>query len=286
MSDLIVHIANCTVCGSEVSDYPDGSWQRDTIQLNLDGIDVTLRQNTNLIKEYTNPTGRFVPATSLFFQNVTEQNQARFLDMSDRVCEMLSFATGSRVVRYGFSINGSLSRESVFGTVEGQRPPFDPIEVSGIKLFIEQCFAKFCQIRDVRQLVVVFDYIYHSNKKGVALELKLATLFILLENIKYSFAKEQNYTIKGDYFYKNGSRLNFQTLLEETFDAVGMTSGFGPIITMRNAIVHTGLSSASASNMQCMHNDIQNIVREYILRLLCYKGSYKAYAPWEQQVIA
>jgi len=290
MSELVTHVGNCLIGGEDVTEYPDGSKTRDVIRLNFNGRDFILRQNRDFIRNRGTQDfkGSFVPATTLHFGDADEADIPELLELSNKLCELLSFATESRVVVYGhdFPAEGVVrQRQSVIGTVETFRPPFTLFDGSAIKSFIEQCFPPFLQSRDSRCLHVVFDYLSHAGKTGLAIEVQLASLFILLENLKHSYALQQGHPmIKG--FFRNlgatnaapGPKLSFEALLNAMFSAVGMNPSMTQIVRLRNELIHSGLIAIDVQAKFALFEEIQDILREYLLRLLQFSGSFHCYS--------
>lgn len=289
MAELIVHVANCLLVGEEISRFPDGSWTRNIIRFRIHGREVVLRQNKDYV---ANPnslkfSGAFVAATSLVFPNTIEDEISSLIDLADKLCELLSFVTESRVVRFGhdFPTDGvAKQRRSVLGTVETFRPPFETADGSRIRQFVEMCFSTFLQFRDRRRLNVVFDYLYFAGKRGLAVEIQLSSLFILLENLKHTHAEDIGHPfIKG--FFRNhgattahpGPKLSFENLLNAMFTAVGMNPNMTQIISLRNELIHSGLVAMGGDNMFRLLEQIQDIIREYLFRLLQFNGRFACY---------
>ena len=57
-----------------------------------------------------------------------------------------------------------------------------------------------------------------------------------------------------------------------------MRKGLKQIVSLRNEIIHSGLSRKSHSRQMIMFERIQDLVREYIFRLLGYRGEFFTYA--------
>jgi len=290
MSDLVTYVGNCLIGGDDFTEYPDGSRTRDVIRLNLNGRHLVLRQNRDFIRNRgtQDVKGSFVSVTTFHFGEADEADIPELLDLSNKLCELLSFVTESRVIAYGhdFPAEGAIrQRQSVIGTVETFRPPFTVFDGSAIKNFIEQCFLPFLQHRDARGLHVVFDCLYHAGKTGSAIEVQLASLFILLENLKHSYALQNGYPMINGFFRNIGAtnaapggKLTFETLLNSMFAAVGMNPNMIQIIRLRNELIHSGLIAIDAQAKFALFEEIQDIIREYILRLLQFSGNYHCYS--------
>jgi hypothetical protein len=285
MSELVVYVSNCLIDGEEVTTNFDGSRTRDIITLNINGWQVLLRQAPE--RHAQNFKGKFVAVTSLHFPDTEEGEIPLLLELSDRLCEILSFATESRVLVYGHDYPevGTLQqRHSVIGTVGAFRPPFDPFDGAAIKHFIEKCFTPYLQNRDLRCLHVVFDYLYHAGINGLAIEVKLASLFILLENLKYTYAHQAVYPFINGFFRQigattasPGSKVSFETLITKMLSVFGMNRDMAQIVRLRNELIHSGLIAIDVNDRLALFEEIQDIIREYILRLLRFQGEYFCY---------
>ena len=49
MKELTVHVANCTIGGHETTSFPDGSWIKDKVVFDLDGLEVILSQDRKFL---------------------------------------------------------------------------------------------------------------------------------------------------------------------------------------------------------------------------------------------
>jgi hypothetical protein len=136
-------------------------------------------------------------------------------------------------------------------------------------------------LRGPRQLNVAIDYFTSSEHSQIAIEIKLAIVFILLENLKHTFALVKGYPYIDGYFRIMGATSrgdhtkSFKELLNEMLGEVGMSPSIDGIIKIRNAIIHSGLSNIPFGQRFEIYIACQNIVREYLLRLLNFKGRYK-----------
>jgi len=58
------------------------------------------------------------------------------------------------------------------------------------------------------------------------------------------------------------------------FQEVEMNPTLTPIVELRNDLIHSGLSLKSHNEQTAIYNACQDMIREYILRLLGYTGDY------------
>jgi hypothetical protein len=126
------------------------------------------------------------------------------------------------------------------------------------------------------------EFTRHGNKKNrnlirvnIAFEVKLLIMFILLENLKYTFASQVGYLFfKGFYRDVTGGKIRFEQLLKKMFTAAGMNPTLDPIINLRNEIIHSGMSLLPFQQKYNIYVSCHNIFREYFLRLVGYNGEY------------
>jgi hypothetical protein len=139
-----------------------------------------------------------------------------------------------------------------------------------------------------------------SDGPDTLLETQITASIQCLESIKTYFAISEGPRHKirehksGKFLDAHGKELHFETLLKLTLEDVGMTlPPFKEIKRLRNALIYRGFIRGTDKITKFifgsvppggMHNamfsvmeDIQDILREYMLRLLGYKGRWCAY---------
>lgn len=289
VSDLIIYLGNCLIGGDEVTPLSGGGFTRDVVRFRVSDKIYILRQDREFIRspQREKYKGAFVGLSTLTVENVTEDAIDLVLSEAHHIAELLSFATESRVLVYGhdYPVVGYMrSRQSVIGTYESFRPPFEIGNGKAFSDFVEKTFVRYSLIRETRKLNVVFDYIYHACKVGNALEIQLASSFILLENLKHTYATDAGYPFISHFFRNLGSTvsskgpaLSFEFLLKEMFAGVGMAPTLASLIKMRNELIHSGLIALDPDEKWKIFEEVQDLIREYVLRLLGYLGSYFSY---------
>lgn len=134
-------------------------------------------------------------------------------------------------------------------------------------------------MEEPRALNVVVDYFVSTDSLFLPVELMLATSFILLENLKSTYAKHRGYPYRnGSYRKPDGSSWSFQALLNEMFDSVGMRADLVDIKTLRNEIIHSGLSQLSFDEQYTIYEKCKELVTEYFLRLIGFSGKFFLYS--------
>lgn len=100
-------------------------------------------------------------------------------------------------------------------------------------------------------------------------------MFVLLENLKHTFAIERGYPFtRGHFRDASGRTKSFEKLLKEMFNVVGMYPDLTKIIKLRNETIHSGMSTLNMNEKEEIYINSHNLFREYFLRLLNYKGEY------------
>jgi hypothetical protein len=203
----------------------------------------------------------------------------------DRICWLLSFACLSRVVcfRHEYPDGSGLgTTHSVFGVADFFRPTFEIRDGSVIRSFIEQTYPTYCKLEKSRKLNVVIDYLLQAERLQQPTECKLILAFVLLENLKDSFARKNGIPYRNGAFRKDNkpksAKYKFEELLELMFLELRMRRGFKRVVKLRNQIIHSGLTNKSHNQNWSMYEKIHDLLREYILRLLNFKGRYRTYA--------
>lgn len=285
MADLRAYVANCLVGGHSLT--REGKHvTRDTIEFVCDCKTLVLKQRCDVASgEFQGLKGTFANTTQILVPDVSTSEVAKILVIVHRVCWLLSLAALSRVVCYGHDYpDGSQnsSRHPVFGTAEFFRPTLEIRDGGLIKSYIEQTYPTFKRLENSRKLNVVIDYLLQAERPSQPTECKLLFAFVLLENLKDTFAQSKDIPYEKGYFRKSADsrspKYSFEELLELMFAEVGMRRGLKRIVRLRNEIVHSGLSRQSHAKNWAMYEKIHDILREYLLRLLGYRGQYLVYS--------
>ena len=256
---------------------------RNLIRLAAGGFEIELHQNPDLPANLGDLRGQWVRTTDLFVRNVTQDQVETVRAVVDRVCDLLSFATESRVLPYFWEYpagSGVSCQYSMTGTVQLWRYPF--AEPEHAKHFVDSCYNRFTQLRDARKLHVVIDYMYHSVMGSIAAEIKIALACVTFENLRHNWALDSGYPYIDGWFREKGATaaapgksVGIRRHWEEMFVEVGMNVDVQRIFDTRNEVIHTGLYGN-------VHNDdtfdyLHTTLREYFLRLMGYHGPFIPY---------
>jgi hypothetical protein len=165
-----------------------------------------------------------------------------------------------------------------------------------------QAWARYRAIGKDRGVGGLIDMIGFSIQPDSTIESQATASVQCLENIKSYFAICEGHRFgireepNGSFTKRNGKPASFEYLLKVTLKDVGMTlpPTFERIKRLRNAIVHRGYIRETNSVTRyifgqlspgAMHTAMfetveaaQDILREFVLRLLGYKGGYWTYS--------
>lgn len=282
MSDLRAYLANCLIGGHQMT--PQGElFIRDTVEFHCGGQVFILKQKQGVITgQISDFIGRFCETSEVLVRDVQSSKVQKTLQSIDRICWLLSFAGLSPVFRYNYEYSGGgLHHSQEMGTAEFFRPTIAIRDGALVKSFIEQTYPNFVRLEKSRKLNVVIGYLLQAERQCQPTECRLILAFVLLENLKNTFARSKSIPYLKGFFRKtssaNGPRYSFEELLEMMFCAVRMRRGLKRVIKLRNELIHSGLSRKSHRQKWEMYEKIHDLLREYILRLLGYRGNYLTY---------
>jgi len=262
------------------------------ISFNISGYDIDLIQNENYTYSQLNDyKGKWLDSTYLVFNISEEKEITNVKNIAENISYLLSMATLSPVRFYRFDKDNTFdhTEHARNGNFNFFRPLINLLSGSDIKNYLETTFDNFEKLKEKRQLNVVIEYLISSETLKMPLELKLSTIFILLENLKKTYAEECKYHyIMGSYYksyYYNkknerygDDKLHFNTLLEEMFNKFNINKEVKSIVNLRNEIIHSGLSQMSYSEQYRIYEDCHDLVHLYLLKLLNYRGDYLVYS--------
>jgi hypothetical protein len=275
--DIICYFANLKICGTEYSTNDKGMRTLNRLPFSVDGYDFELVQDSAVLRTQERELiGTFIESTRLYVNNVEPENTKVICQIARRLAYMLSLATDSQVRFYRWhAVNCEEGqRWSVNGVYNYFRPPLCTIETIYLKSFIEGGYATYKQLEEVRTLKVAIELFVTSDALEQPVELRLANIFILLENLKHSYAKNHEYEyIKGAWF-KGGKRIGFKQILIDMFDSVGMSPEVSGIIKLRNEIIHSGLSEMGGKEKYQVFSVCKELSGEYLFRLMGYQGKF------------
>ena len=110
-----------------------------------------------------------------------------------------------------------------------------------------------------------------------------------LESLKSTFARVENIPFVKGHFRKlsnppkpnprNEPTISFQEMLELMLGKVGIQNApLAQIVNLRNDIIHNGITQQTDPTNRKIFEISQDLLREYLLRLLNYQGSFFLYS--------
>lgn len=274
---IVCYLANLNIVGSKFSKDADGKSVRNIIPLSVNGFDLELIQDKSLINcSPSKLIGKFVDSTLIVVQDVPENSLKKLIETIHKISVLLSLATDSQVRFYKYTDASGISLQqwTVNGVYSYFRPPLCTINSQCIVQLIEESYSTFERIEISHKLRSAVDLFVTSEALTLPVELKLATIFILLENLKSSYAENNGYTFKGRCYIKNGNKYTFKLLLVEMFRSVGITPELSKVVKLRNEIIHSGLSKLDIEEQCNIFSFCKELAGEYLLRLLNYDGVF------------
>lgn len=281
--DLKGFLLNCFIGGEINTPHPDGGWIQNRLQLSFAGRDFEIIQAPEFIS--TNPMdycGQSVSTTEVIIRSVDPAHREDVIEKLRGLAVLLSFITCSQVVLHGWEHPISEPQAQFWSVVAKTayfRPVLNTINGRVVREYMEQVWPAYFKLENPRKLRVAFDYFVSAEVLGLPLELKLATMFVLFENLKATFASERGYRFEKGYYRKpSGKPWAFKSLLKGMFCKVGMNPSLDEIVKLRNEIIHSGISQMSFDEQYRIYGKCQDFAREYLLRLLGFSGSFFLYS--------
>lgn len=256
------------------------SWHssRDMIRLSLPPFRAELKQLTLEFRKNI-----WQETTQLTIADISSQQFEEAKAAAGDLCWLLMLATMSPVMPFAYQYGKQRSGHSTSGRLQIFRPTIETQDGSAVRAFCEACWLEFRRLKASRQLVVPIHYLVDADSDGVLSEVRLLMAYAALENLKATFADgTPGITFNGKHYVEKDTAgkqrpLGFKILLERMLAAVGMTPPLDDLIELRNEIVHRGLSNKSFPELRTQYEHAQDILREYLLRLLGFKGLYIGY---------
>ena len=278
-------VANYLGKGNKRTDYPDGGWSWNLIELRLGRYKACLTQHQDVIRNSIG-AGGLVHTTDLEILGV--KKFAEGMVLTNDLCRLLSLASFSQVVPLKYSFDGHGSKHlSQNAEAMYFRPLIDIRSGEKSHAYLEKTWTPYRKLKSSRKLAEVIEMLTIAELPIQPLEVKLAQIFITMENLKGTYARSHKIPfVKGWYRRiispkKPPNRqptMSFEELLKEMFQDVGMKPSLRRIIQLRNEIIHFGLSRKPYKSLQKHYESCHDITREYLLRLLGYEGEYLTYS--------
>ena len=249
--DVTCYLANLAIYGIDCTYYKTS--------LDLSGYEMELTIPRNKIKD---------GVAEIYIKNVPEENIERLKSIIYCLADLFSFSTTAQVrfcrIKYGntemsMGKSGVPARSKIFDTP------------SCIKEFVEKCWDTYIQLRERRELKVVIEMLVSIDLVNLPIESKLSIIFILLENLKYTYAKDKGYS------NTKKKKLEFKGILKEMFEEYGIKDDLSDVVKLRNDIIHQGLSEIPFEEQKNILLFCRELIIEYFIRLVGCAGMFSSF---------
>lgn len=309
MKTIEIFLINLFMMGKEFSTSTDGRKFRDTTFIQCEGYTFEFKQQNIKLKQ-SECVNKTILTTIVTIHDITEDQIPLILEIIDNICWLLSFAQQSLVVRHGYKLNSTQeSFNSCLGIIVNPLRSIINDHGEDIRNFIEQTYSTFKKIKSSRQLTIVIGYLCEANRSSLALEISLISHYVVIENLKHTFALDNRYEyLRRYYVHKDfppldhppqnldkylkpkGSRKKYVHKIHGQVSSTEMTlrmfeaanfnrNEISDFLDKRNKIIHEGilLPFGNENYMEQAIKDkqaINDLIREYLLTILDYQGAY------------
>jgi len=278
-------VANYFGHGNSPTINANGSLSKNIILLKLGRYRVRIKQKTEVISNKLRPNG-FIHTSEIEIEQI--KNFATGERIVNDLCQLLSLVSMSQVRPINYEFNNIKKSINVSGQSMSYRPLITIMDGEVVKSFIEQVWPQYRKLKRSRKLFEVIEMMTVAELTIQPLEVQLAQAFIILENLKGTYARSKNIPFIKGYFREISSppkadpakekKLGFERLLKDMLDEVGMSPSLRKVIQLRNEIIHFGLSRKPYESLLKHYDTCQDLIREYLLRILGYQGEYWIYS--------
>lgn len=291
MAELHAYFTNCPIGGEERTDYGD-HWSCDTIRVRHRGFEFRIVQKRDVLVRPRDFDHANVVTTDVYVREVTEKTVDRVERLLHELAWLLSLATYSDVAYSGYDFaHGTKLGEhrSTIGRLRHFRPPLETADGAAVREFLERTWPVFTKVWARRRLHIVIHYVLLADRHEQPTEVRLLLVFVALEALKSSYARISKIPLVAGRFRKlsvppkansrSEPSYSFEELLRLMLKEVGMgRAALKRPIQLRNAIVHSGITRAHFDTDQTIYERCQDIIREYLLRLLGFRGRFWLYS--------
>jgi hypothetical protein len=284
VTDFIANIANCPLIGEHITRFDDRSWCRNIIDLRLGRTRARLIEKPAVARTHTEHEGKRLHTTDLVFAGLPTSRRAWAVEASADVGWLLAFAGMRPTAVFGW-VHGAAGESFglTMGPIHYSHPIVDFSDGAAVRHFIESCWPNYRHLRKARKLRQVFHQLVQTNMPDQPVEYRLLGAVVVLESLKATYARAKGIPyLKNAFRHPTGPgknqararRFEFGELLALMFADVGMQPRLRRLISVRNEIVHFGLSRRPFPRLYKYYGRIQDLIREYLLILLGFRGEY------------
>ncbi len=179
---------------------------------------------------------------------------------------------------------------SVIGSVGQSWCLIDIDDGAHVRHFLEQTFPRFRRLRDKRRIIACIDTLLHAEAGIAPVELRMLAAYLTLEMLKETWARRKGIKYSKGSFWRTGPRgkpmrYGFEELLRDMCAEVGMRPSLKRLVQYRNALVHSGGLRLANRTKDRAYGAAQQLAREYLLRLLGYRGPYVVFGAMRMKTL-
>jgi hypothetical protein len=292
MPNLRAHLCNCLIGGHKAKQEPNGDSILDTIEWNLDGYEVSLRQKKEIaigsVSKYKN---EWHHTTDVVIHDVSPEHHDTAKELVFDLSILLSFICESRIWPFKLEYpdgSGLCVKNPSVGTTQYFRPVINIRDGEAVYNFVHNVWNGYKTVKLKRKLKELFHYLILTELPDIPVELMLIIVFTMLENLKDTWARSRKIPFASGFFrkvshyprasIKRAPIYGFEDMLHSMLKEMNMRRGLKRIVRLRNDLIHSGLSRRSSQSQYNTYEVCRDIIREYLLRLIGYSGEYFPYS--------
>ena len=284
MSLFTAQVANYFGIGNTRTDYQDGGWSWNVLCLELGRYRLRVVQDREVVANKIKREG-LIYTTDIEIAGVKKFEEGEHV-VND-LCRLLSLASFSQVVPLQYFFSRCGKRLNIPAQAMHFRPLIEIRNGNKTQAYLEKTWMSYRKNKRSRKLAEVIEMLTIAELPVQPLEIKLAQIFIVMENLKSTFARKSGMPFCEGFFrdhrypskpLRKRPKIRFEELLTRMFKDVGMKPSLRRVINLRNEIIHFGLSRKPYSSLRRDYDYCHDVVREYLLRLLRYEGDYLLYS--------
>lgn len=167
---------------------------------------------------------------------------------------------------------------NVWGVANVAMPVIDIRQPKLVRNFLTSTWSRFRRLRRPRRLRSVFAQMWMPDQPEQPIEMRLLLAVVTVESLKTTYARSRGILFaKGRFRQPNNRPYSFEELVRMMFSDVGMRRGIQRLTKVRNEVIHTALVRGSLRMNERRFRRIHDLLREYLLRLLGYRGPWMSY---------
>jgi hypothetical protein len=292
LADYCGLLSNLSMKGDTRFEGTQPPWPN-CLKLRLSGYTCELVQGSEYLRSPTSEEKRsFFYTTDAIVRNVSSERVPAAKRLVTDLAALLSFATLSPVWHFGWNYpmgTGNSGRTlAPRGLWQYFRPTLNTLHAPTLRTFVENAWLPYRRLKKVFRLDAIFDYLVQAEASHQVIEVQLALAFLVLECLKHGYANHAGIPQVDGFFRhieahkpnpKKWRKYSFECLLKEMFSSQGMNKrSLKRVVAARNQLIHEGLLRRAPKARVELYARVQDLIREYLLRLLCYRGRYSTYS--------